>query len=300
MEPSVVVFEQKQREAVEAGDCVEDKNVVVEDVNGDRGDGFVTSKSEWNPLRRDGLVGDSTGDFLAGGETSGFCQVRWSIAESREAETAQEDGEHVENDYREEGNAVIEAPEEIRDVRGHMGELDVTGASELVAGFSIEAEKGTVAESGRVSVPLVLDFSVFQAPVIWSSVASWLRFRSLGVAKPKRHETMENTWKMITEKKAMPLSRHLKKSETFKDTWENQVIVDSLAEPSPVVKKSETFKDRTNFQLSTAQVSSSPASVLKQRKEPSLSQDELNRRVEAFIKKFNEEMRLQRQESLNQ
>ncbi|GKV45241.1 hypothetical protein SLEP1_g52350 [Rubroshorea leprosula] len=51
-EPSVVVFEQKQREVVEAGDIVEDKNVVAEDLNGDRGDELVTSKSEWNPLRR--------------------------------------------------------------------------------------------------------------------------------------------------------------------------------------------------------------------------------------------------------
>ena len=106
------------------------------------------------------------------------------------------------------------------------------------------------------------------------------------VTKPKRHETLENTWKAITEGRAMPLSRHMKKSET----WENhgrEIHVDSLG---TAVKKSETFRDRTN----------QAAAVPLLRKEPSLSQDELNRRVEAFIKKFNEEMRLQREESLNQ
>ncbi|XVF27718.1 hypothetical protein REPUB_Repub14bG0132700 [Reevesia pubescens] len=123
--------------------------------------------------------------------------------------------------------------------------------------------------------------------------------RALRVAKPKRHETMENTWKMITEGRAMPLTRHLKKSET----WEKHgrdINMEALAEAnSPLMKKSETFRDRTNYQLSPVQVSSSPASG-KLRKEPSLSQDDLNRRVEAFIKKFTDDMRLQRQESLNQ
>ncbi|KAH1048614.1 hypothetical protein J1N35_039398 [Gossypium stocksii] len=118
--------------------------------------------------------------------------------------------------------------------------------------------------------------------------------RALKVAKPKRHETLENTWKMITEGRAMPLTRHLKKSDTFENQG-REINVETMAD-SPLVKKSETFRDRTNYQL---QPSSSPASG-KLRKEPSLSQDELNRRVEAFIKKFNEEMRLQRQESLNQ
>ncbi|KAK8618370.1 hypothetical protein V6N13_132364 [Hibiscus sabdariffa] len=122
--------------------------------------------------------------------------------------------------------------------------------------------------------------------------------RALRVAKPKRHETLENTWKMITEGKAMPLTRHLKKS----DTWENHgrdINVEALSDPkAAAMKKSETFRDRTNYQPPSEQVSS--PSAVKLRKEPSLSQDELNRRVEAFIKKFNDEMRLQRQESLNQ
>ncbi|KAK2644177.1 hypothetical protein Ddye_019372 [Dipteronia dyeriana] len=131
--------------------------------------------------------------------------------------------------------------------------------------------------------------------------------RALRVAKPKRHETLENTWKTITEGRAMPLNRHLKKS----DTWENHhhqygrqinVVgdVDTTQTPEAAVKKAETFRDRTNYQQLPALNNNSPASAGKLRKEPSLSQDELNRRVEAFIKKFNEEMRLQRQESLNQ
>ncbi|GMI91518.1 hypothetical protein like AT1G61260 [Hibiscus trionum] len=112
--------------------------------------------------------------------------------------------------------------------------------------------------------------------------------RALRVAKPKQHETLENTWKMIMERKAMPLSRHLKKS----DMWENHgrdINVEASTD-SPLMKKSETFKDRTNYQLPHVQVSPSPASG-KPRKEPSLSQEELNSRVEAFIQKFNDDMR---------
>ncbi|XP_031266713.1 topoisomerase 1-associated factor 1-like [Pistacia vera] len=112
----------------------------------------------------------------------------------------------------------------------------------------------------------------------------------LKVSKAKRQDTLESTWKTITEGRAMPLTRHLKKS----DTWDTQLRRQKTPPPPPEMKKAETFSDRTT----TAENSSdNPARV---KREPSLSQDELNRRVEAFIKKFNEEMRLQRQRSVEQ
>ncbi len=93
------------------------------------------------------------------------------------------------------------------------------------------------------------------------------------VAKGNQHETLENTWKAITEGGSC---RQMKK----RDPW------------GPLeVKKSATFKGHRTHQ---------PPVLSKLRKEPSLSQDELNRRVEAFIRNFNQQMKLQRQESLNQ
>ncbi|KAK4733217.1 hypothetical protein R3W88_007478 [Solanum pinnatisectum] len=93
--------------------------------------------------------------------------------------------------------------------------------------------------------------------------------KSLGVARVKRQETLESTWKKITEGRHVPLTRHLNKL----DTWQHQN--QNRGSESPVQNKKKAL-------------------------EPSPSQDELNRRVEAFIKKFNEEMRLQREQSLQQ
>ncbi|XP_061343591.1 uncharacterized protein LOC133289626 isoform X1 [Gastrolobium bilobum] len=118
---------------------------------------------------------------------------------------------------------------------------------------------------------------------------------ALGVAKSKKQDTLESTWRTITEGRAMPLTRHHKRA----DTWDSQPRRNAVpltdlngGNAAPVMKKSETFAGREK--------SVSPGSGGKLRKEPSLSQDELNRRVEAFINKFNAEMRLQRQESLRQ
>lgn len=128
--------------------------------------------------------------------------------------------------------------------------------------------------------------------------------RSLRVARPRREETLESTWKMIMEGRHVPLTRHLKRS----DKWDNhgcEVEVDPLLledhDFTPDhVPKSKTFRDRTNLDVPAAPLASATPAPGKIGKEPSLSQDELNRRAEEFIEKFNEEMRLQRQESLNQ
>ncbi|XP_039796532.1 uncharacterized protein LOC120661686 [Panicum virgatum] len=120
--------------------------------------------------------------------------------------------------------------------------------------------------------------------------------RALRVARPRKVETLESTWKAITEGRGPPLARHLKKS----DTWDTRPgrrpsggvgsgeIEPAAAAPAGAMRKAETFNDGAAGRSKAAPV----------RREPSLGQDELNRRVEAFIHKFNMEMRLQRQESL--
>ncbi|XP_073301833.1 uncharacterized protein [Primulina huaijiensis] len=113
--------------------------------------------------------------------------------------------------------------------------------------------------------------------------------RALKVAKPKRQETLESTWKMITEGRHVPLKRHTKKS----DAWEHDVA--STSAPSDHVATPENFQERISYHPPP-----DAAAVSRILKDPSLGQDELNRRVEAFIRKFNEDMRIQRQESLNQ
>ncbi|KAG9137157.1 hypothetical protein Leryth_011981 [Lithospermum erythrorhizon] len=116
---------------------------------------------------------------------------------------------------------------------------------------------------------------------------------ALRVSKPKKQDTLESTWKTITEGRPMPLTRHLKKS----DTWETHGRHHHHNLDNDVQKmiKSETFSERSET-TPPLRRTHTPGKL---KKEPSLGQDELNKRVEAFIKKFNEEMRLQRQESLN-
>ncbi|KAJ9671743.1 hypothetical protein PVL29_025449 [Vitis rotundifolia] len=188
--------------------------------------------------------------------------------------------------YVYDANAVVEA--RAPDARTEMKGLEMNDSDEFAISRSswTPERKDSVESLIPAEKPLVSMRFGHRRAVKSSPEAG----KVLGVSKPKRHDTLESTWKTITDGRPMPLTRHLKKA----DSLESQRCSIDLTPQK--VKKSETFADRSSTNSSVA---SSPGSG-KMKREPSLSQDELNRRVEAFIKKFNEEMRLQRQESLNQ
>ncbi|VFQ89000.1 unnamed protein product [Cuscuta campestris] len=174
-----------------------------------------------------------------------------------------------------------------------LGEGDVIIEKEAAAGKEIETEiactdlKPTESESQLIlqaaEKPLVSSHFAHRGKQSVKSSPDQGGGRGLRVARQRKQlETLESTWKSITEGRShVQLTRRLKKP----DAPENQQSQSRLiAGADEVVVK---------------RPSRSPG-VMILRREPSLSQDELNRRVEAFIKKFNEEMRIQRQQSLQQ
>ncbi|OVA04936.1 Protein of unknown function DUF761 [Macleaya cordata] len=117
--------------------------------------------------------------------------------------------------------------------------------------------------------------------------------------KKNQNDSLDATWIAITEGRGRPPAKYLKKS----DTWN---VPPRVMEPDPdealvsgrrELRKSDTFNDTASSTSSGSGSSRGSGAGGGFRREKSLSHDELNRRVEMFIKKFKNDIRLQRQES---
>ncbi|XP_042065302.1 uncharacterized protein LOC121808788 [Salvia splendens] len=97
-----------------------------------------------------------------------------------------------------------------------------------------------------------------------------------GVEEGESECTMESTWKTIVEGQ----SKKLSKSESVPPIRNRKV------EEQKVMRKLETFNDRASIRRLGGL-----------RRDPSVDVEAFNKQVEAFINKFNQDMRLQRQES---
>lgn len=96
--------------------------------------------------------------------------------------------------------------------------------------------------------------------------------------------TMEEAWRVINGGEN-PQKKQLKKSETWPESPQPEVGVLKSTKKKDS-KKSMTFNETVSVRCRGGLM-----------RDPSMSMEEFNGRVEAFINKFNNEMRLQRQES---
>lgn len=114
--------------------------------------------------------------------------------------------------------------------------------------------------------------------------------RALRVSKSQRHSidygTMDSVWQAITEAKA--------KVGNDVDTWEKRVPPIGLPGQPKSMEKSETFNGRTKTNQWEGEFPI-PATV-KLREEP--RKEDVNRWAEDFIRKFNDDRTLQKEESV--
>ncbi|GFP97380.1 hypothetical protein PHJA_001882100 [Phtheirospermum japonicum] len=164
------------------------------------------------------------------------------------------------------------------------GEIVVELRPVIVNGLQVLAD----AESLTAPETLLSAAAVREEPLVSSRSGHRKPIRSTshrnGVRTPKvaKHETLDSIWKKITE--GAPRATHEIPQEVRRKLVARLPPPDCLVDHVP---KSKSAKERRS------------KDPLRIRSEPSLSQDELNRRAEAFIKKVNEEMRLERETLLD-
>lgn len=177
-------------------------------------------------------------------------------------------------------------------------------SAEKFGATELEEQEPEVSSEARSEGIRTLDVRKVERPLATSRfhyrksgiARSGAEAKSLGIsrASKKKADTLEATWKAITEGRGPPLARHLRKSETWESVHRGDAT-EAASHDSAVFRKSETL---STARSRTVDLQQGPELALGLRKEPSPSEDELNRRVEAFIAKMNNDMKLQREQSL--